>query len=262
MLYKVQNKKYNKKQIKKKIIAFLLFILIVFGVVKVNTKSIKSVSQNIIKCITNIKLIDYPIIKQDLNSNYAGIGQEKVDNKDGYFTTFTTVEENLKIYKEYKQNGNSSWSDNEYWDGTMADNGCGITAISIILSGYDFIYTPEYLRQKYYPSMNYSKIKEELHDNFNIEASDFCYDEKSLSKENIKNHLKTNRPVLICVWSKPTVNRWTKASHYMVLLATDDDNMVYISNPNGGENDSKSSGWYEYDEIIPYIASAIFINSY
>ena len=47
----------------------------------------------------------------------------------------------------------------------------------------------------------------------------------------------------------------------MVLLATDGDNMVYISNPNGGENDYKSSGWYEFDEIIPYIASAIFIES-
>ncbi len=144
----------------------------------------------------------------------------------------------------------------------MADNGCGITAISIILSGYHFIYTPEYLRQKYYPAMNYSKIKEELYDNFQIEASDFYYDEKSLSKENIQNHLKTNRPVLICVWAKPTANRWTTTSHYMVLLATDEDNMVYISNPNGGENDSKSSGWYDYNEIIPYIASAIFINTY
>ena len=30
----------------------------------------------------------------------------------------------------------------------------------------------------------------------------------------------------------------------------------------GGENDSKSSGWYEYDEIIPYIAKALFIESY
>ncbi len=112
MLYKVQNKKYEKKQIKKRFLIFLFLILIVFGIIKLNTKSIKSISRNILK---NIITIDYPIIKQDANANYSGIGQEKVENKDGYFTTFTTTEENQKIYKEYKQNGNSSWSNSEYW---------------------------------------------------------------------------------------------------------------------------------------------------
>lgn len=43
----------------------------------------------------------------------------------------------------------------------------------------------------------------------------------------------------------------------MVLLATDDNNMVYVSNPNGGKIDSKSSGWYN-----PYIAKALYIESY
>lgn len=52
------------------------------------------------------------------------------------------------------------------------------------------------------------------------------------------------------------------SSHYMVLLATDDKDMVYISNPNGGENDSKSSGWYNFKEVIPYIAKVLYIESY
>ena len=29
-----------------------------------------------------------------------------------------------------------------------------------------------------------------------------------------------------------------------------------------GKNDSKSSGWYDIDEIEPYIAKALFIESY
>ena len=49
------------------------------------------------------------------------------------------------------------------------------------------------------------------------------------------NHLETNKPIIVCVWNKPTDNRWTTASHYMVLLATDGNNMVYVSNPNGLE---------------------------
>ena len=41
--------------------------------------------------------VEYSIIKEDENENYAGKGQEKINSKDGYFTTFTTI--NHKIYK-------------------------------------------------------------------------------------------------------------------------------------------------------------------
>ena len=30
----------------------------------------------------------------------------------------------------------------------------------------------------------------------------------------------------------------------------------------GGENDSKSSGWYDINEVTPYIAKALYIESY
>ena len=40
----------------------------------------------------------------------------------------------------------------------MAENGCGITVMSIILSGYNKNYTPEDLRQKYYPVLNYDNL--------------------------------------------------------------------------------------------------------
>lgn len=205
---------------------------------------------------------NYDIIKQDINSNYFGIGQEGVNNQDGYFTTFTTMKNNKKIYKEYKQNMASSWNDNKYWGGTMAENGCGITAISIILSGYNKNHTPESLRQKYYPVLDSSKISEELSNTFGIKNTDFYYDSVHLSKNKLQEHLETNRPILICVWNKPNNNRWTTDSHYMVLLACDSKDMVYISNPNGLENTSKSSGWYNFDEVVPYIAKALYIESY
>lgn len=174
----------------------------------------------------------YETIKLDKNENYSGIGQEKVPNVDGYFTTFTTMEDNKKTYKEYKQNGNASWSNNNYWGGTMAENGCGIVALSIILSGYGQDYTPEDLRQKYYPVLNYDLLSEELSQTFNLRNTDFYYDSIHLSQEKLQEHLKTNRPILICVWNSPHNNRWTTASHYLVLLATDDKDIVYVSNPN------------------------------
>lgn len=242
----------KKKKLNKKILYFLYLCFLVFIFVKYSF-----IFQRKSSVISN-----YEIIKQSKNEKYFGIGQQEIENKDGYFTTFTTEEKNKKIYKEYKQNCNSSWSYKEYWGGIMADTGCGITVLSIILSGYNKDYTPENLREKYYPVLNYERLSAELSNTFSIENSDFYYDSLHLSNDYIISHLKTNRPIIICVWNKPSDNRWTTESHYMALLATDDNGMVYVSNPNGGRNDSKSSGWYNINEISPYIAKALYIETY
>lgn len=102
----------------KKIIKILILILISYFLIK--HFFIDSNSNNIISNIIknpNVIAISY-------NENYNGIGQEAVKNKEGYFTTFTTEEKNKKTYKEYKQNGNGSWTNNQYWGGTMSENGC------------------------------------------------------------------------------------------------------------------------------------------
>lgn len=141
----------------------------------------------------------------------------------------------------------------------METDGCLITALSIILSGYGKTKTPEDLRKMYYPYLKADKLSYELSNSFGIENTDFHFDSIHLSNDYIEEHLKTNRPILICVWNKPTVNRWTSVSHYMVLLATDGEGKVYVSNPNGLENTYKTSGWYDINEITPYLAKALFI---
>ena len=250
----MSKKRLNKKRI-------FIFIIVILGIYMLsNFLTSSDIFYDIKSNISSI--FGYGVIKKDQNSNYSGIGQEKVKGKDGYFTTFTTEDNYKKTYIEYKQNGDSSWSNKEYWGGTMAENGCGITVMSIILSGYGKDYTPEDLREMYYPVMNYEKLSSELSSTFGIENSDFYFDSVHLSDESIIEHLQTNRPIIVCVWNNPTDNRWTTASHYMVLLATDGKNMVYVSNPNGLENDSKSSGWYDIDEITPYIAKALYIEDY
>lgn len=141
----------------------------------------------------------------------------------------------------------------------MANSGCGITSMAIILSGYSLNYTPDDLREKYYPVLEGENISKELKNTFKIKNSDFYFDSVHLSSKNIIAHLQTNRPILICVWNKPEENRWTTASHYLVLLATDGKNKVYVSNPNGLEGTYKASGWYDINEIIPYLAKALYI---
>ena len=98
------------KKKKKKIRWLLLIIIIIYIIFQNDAFNIFS---------------EYKTIKEDKNKNYAGIGQQKVKNQDGYFTTFTTIDDHKKTYIEYKQN-NASWSNNSYWGGTMEENGCGI----------------------------------------------------------------------------------------------------------------------------------------
>ena len=252
--------KHAKKKLnKRKVLIFILLMMVIICLYNNYVNNFSNFHSNLTLFNSSDK---YKVIKQDINNNYLGIGQEKVKDKDGYFTTFTTVDKYKKTYIEYKQNGDSSWSNNEYWGGTMAENGCGITALAIILSGYDKNYTPEDLREMYYPVMDYEKFSNELSSKFGIKNSDFYYDSVHLSDESIIEHLQSNRPIIVCVWNNPTDNRWTTASHYLVLLAADNNNMVYVSNPNGLENNSKSSGWYNIDEVTPYIAKALYIEDY
>ena len=114
-------------------------------------------------------------------------------------------------------------------------------------------------RFKEFPVLKSNNISKELDNSFGISNTDFFFDSVHLSSENLIKHLKTNKPILICVWNKPTINRWTTSSHYMVLLACDNNEMVYVSNPNGLDNTSKSSGWYDISEITPYLAKALFV---
>lgn len=214
----------NKRKLNVKKIVVPLFIIVLLIVLCIRFHNLIT---NYISNNPNIEIpkiqnkSSYNVIKEDYNKNYSGVGMQEVKDKDGYFSTFTTEDKNKKVYKEYKQNGYSSWSNLEYWGGTMTDNGCGITAIATILSGYNKNYTPGELRKKYYPVLDNEKISKELSFTFGITNSNFFYDSEHLSNTYIEKHLKSNRPILICVWNKPTNNRWTTSSHYMVLLATD-----------------------------------------
>lgn len=234
--------KQRKLNIKKVILTILIFVFITFFLYQKVSSTIHSYRDF------------YQIVKEDQNDNYLGIGQRKGNIEKGYYTTFTSIQH--KQYKEYKQN-NGAWKDQLYWQGTMSDNGCGITSLSIILSGYQIEKTPEDLRKTYYPVLNSQNISKELK-KYGIDNSDFYFDQEHLSQRRLEEHLQNDQPILICVWNKPQENRWTNASHYMVLLATC-QNKVYVSNPNGGQNDYHSSGWYNYDEIIPYLAKVLYI---
>ena len=181
-------------------------------------------------------------------------GQVLVHGKDGYDNLFSWQEKN---YKEFKQN-KGSWAKKVYWDDTMQTQGCGITAIAIIASGYGKDITPETLRKSYYPHLEGDSIPKVLKKDYEINCTDFVYQESHFTKEYILNHLKKGKPIIVCVVNKPTI-KWTTSSHYLVLLGSNEEDKVYVSNPNGERNSSKASNWYSTDDILPYIVKAVFV---
>ena len=180
--------------------------------------------------------------------------------KDGYTSTFSTTSDYPKTYKEFKQNQNTPWANEPYWGGTMSLNGCGITSIAIIASGYNIDITPETLRKEHYPHLEAENMYTVLND-LGLKCEDFWFTSIYLNEEYILDWLETDRPILICVDNKKE-NIWTEASHYMVLLACNEKGLVYLSNPNGENNTEKASGWYELNEILPFTTKALFIENY
>ena len=189
----------------------------------------------------------------------ANVLVDKENNADDIEISPVTFEsDDGKVYTEYKQY-DPNWADEEYWGKTMRKKGCGITAMAIVLSGYDWQVTPKELQEKYYPVMNYENMSQELLENYNIQSSGFYYDDNSLSEEKILKHLKDNKPLIVCAWAKNGANRWTKNSHYLTLLAADDEDNIYVANPGGSDYGLNKNGWYKSSQVVPYLAKILYI---
>lgn len=254
---RINNKRKKTKKPLKKL--FLLVAIFTFAFCLYKMPLTNNDNENI--NITRQTVASVDITENSSSPNSTISGQTFVKNADGYTTTFTTLNNIYqKTYTEYKQNQDASWADHSYWGGTMEENGCGITSLSIIASVYNINMTPEDFRKKYYPHLEATKISDTLND-LGIKCTDFYFTKTHLSKKYFLEWLRTNRPILICV-DNTKENRWTSASHYMVLLEADENGLVYLSNPNGEDGSEKSSGWYSLNEILPYVVKALFIESY
>lgn len=179
---------------------------------------------------------------------------EAISNGKGYVKIHTTA--GGKTYTEYIQGADAPWAQSGYWGGTMQENGCGITSIAIIASAYGKEITPENLREKYYPHLEGDKIPEVLEE-MSISNSGFYFSQKDISEERVMKNLQQDKPILICVVNKPN-DKWTKKSHYMVLLEGKEDK-VYVCNPAAGNKGHLKSGWYKIGEVLPYVVKAVLM---
>ena len=231
----------NKKKKKMHPLRTIFFLIIIFVCIYLGYEYKTYGNFNhVVQVFSKINLTKINLEDASYSSNNLVQGQTLISNQDGYTTTFTTLNaKHQKTYKEFKQNLESSWSNHSYWGGTMRENGCGITSLAIVASGYGLNITPEDLRQKYYPHLEGEDMPKALKD-LGFKSTDFCYHKSYLNKKYIMDWLKTNRPIIVCLGSEKE-NNWTSSSHYMVLLDINKDGFVYVSNPNGLDGEEKSS---------------------
>ncbi len=236
-VYKKKKKK-NLRPLKFLFVLVIIAVCVYFGYIyRVDLKLI-DVVQTIAsqKSSTKVNIQE----QEDYALENTIAGQTLVEGQDGYNETFTTLNStHQKTYKEYKQNIASSWSEKDYWGGTMRENGCGITTLAIIASGYGLNITPDDLREEYYPHLDADKMQSALK-KMGFKSTDFYFHKSYLSKKYIMDWLKTNRPVIICVGNEEE-NKWTESSHYMALLDINSKGLVYLSNPNGVEEKETNS---------------------
>ena len=187
------------------------------------------------------------IFGQIVSATPVGDGTVVTQTGDGYSQVYTSSYG--KTYKEFKQNGPSSYRDKPYGDDTIAAQGCSITSIAIVLSGFGYNYTPATWSGTSLVSIygETNKVVPSINHTNSVSGA------TAENKVAIQNHLKTGNPVIIHVLSK---SPFTANQHWMALLdISSDGSQVYLSNPNiTGVN-----GWVNIDTALTDLQTYILV---
>lgn len=178
---------------------------------------------------------------------------------DGYDNE---IKLNNKTYKEYKQSKGSYTTVgfgvtrcSAHNSPHVHNNGCGPTSVAIIASGYGKNYSPGDVAK----SMGGAGVQSSGNTISNVLnklgiSSHAVY---SLTKDNLRKQLKTGKPFVVSVGNGLN-HLFTSNGHLMAILAINDKDEVYVSNP----NPSTAHGWISLDKLYECAKSkyAIFID--
>ena len=182
------------------------------------------------------------------SSSSVGSGSIVSLSGDGYNNIYSSSFG--KKYKEFKQNASyASYRNNMYGDNTIAKQGCSITAVAIVLSGYGHNVTPNRWSGNFLVSIDGSINAYEVAKRYDVTTSSAFIK----AKTSIKKHLMTGQPAIIHVLGKSS---FTNSQHWMALLdISKDGTQVYLSNPNvSGEN-----GWINMDKALYDLRTYILV---
>lgn len=177
-------------------------------------------------------------------NNYNNDGSTGVGNvEEGYDGTITF---NGKTYNQYKQSYDP-WKNIPYWGGTIYSHGCGPTSLSIIASGYGLNETPQtianYMNNRFGYTY-YGALSSTISDYLNI-SNQVVF---NTNVNEFTEHLKKGKPIVVSVYNIPDA-RYTGSSHIMAVIGINENNEVYVSNPNA----NKDNGWIKAEKLMQYI---------
>lgn len=173
----------------------------------------------------------------------SGESSSTSETGDGYDKVFTA---NGKTYKEFDQHKGTYANSVKYSSDHISHSGCGPTSAAIIASGYGKDYNPGTLVQAAYKKYHTNHFDANI---YNTEKMLNTAGLKTkirlkanVNKNEVIKHLKSGKPMAVSTANK----HFAVKTHYIAILAINDENKVYVSNPNHGKED----GWWSIDEVL------------
>lgn len=173
----------------------------------------------------------------------SGSGSSYASEGDGYSQLFTNS--HGRTFKEYKQYAGSYANLNTYWGGSVASEGCMITTVAILASGYGVDMTPADTNEEFKvtPGPSVSKL---MRNCLPAEISTSFEYSQYVDIETLRNHLLNGGTA----YYYATGGRFTSSTHFMAILdISADGSQIYLSNPGAGDT-SPLNGWMDLNDGI------------
>lgn len=181
------------------------------------------------------------------NSVGISTGGSSAAQGNGYSTTYTSSKTG-RTYKEFKQNrGSYSTMIHGYSGRTIAEAGCNITSMAIVISGYGYDVNPGTFGGKGNIIATATDTKKYLKG-----TTGMLYGN---AKSTIMDHLNAGGEVIIHVNS---TSSYTFSEHWMPLLDIKGE-QVYVSNPYDHGNGSLT-GWDNIDNVLRGISGYFLVS--
>ena len=174
------------------------------------------------------------------NSNNTNVaGDTDASNGDYHVNSINHIKYNL-----YNQ-GDARWGSVKYdSNDDIASNGCMITSIAVLSSAYDSSITPlTVFNSNYRHRSAYKGVNALSNNTFS------CYQNNSMSNNDIVSNLKSGNVVIIMVKAK---SNFTNSQHYMALIdVKQDGSQIFVGNSYGkGTGTYSRNGWFNTDTVL------------
>ena len=125
-----------------------------------------------------------------------------------------------------------------YWGGTIWGKGCGPTTLGIIASGYGIDANPKTIAEYMGGNTGSGTLSNALTNYLHLDNTVYTSD----IKNKLRDNLRAGRPVVVSTSNK----LFTNGSHIIGAITINDNDEVWISNPNSGTK----NGFVPIDDVV------------